>query len=311
MNRSLKDYSLLVLKGMGMGAADVVPGVSGGTIAFIVGIYEELIDSIKSINAQSLKLLFTGKLVEFWKAINANFLISIVLGIAISIFSLAKLITYLLEFHPILVWAFFFGLVLASSWFVAKTINKWDIKTILSCIAGIAIAYYVTVATPAETPTNLPFIFLCGAVAICAMILPGISGSFILVLMGKYFYIMDAVKSLNIIVMLVFICGAGIGITMFSRVLSYALKKFHNVTIAALAGFMIGSLNKVWPWKQVLETYTDSHGKVKPLIESNIIPDMANSEHQVIMAIGLMLFGFILVYVLEKLSAKSGEKHVS
>lgn len=311
MNRSLKDYSLLVLKGMGMGAADVVPGVSGGTIAFIVGIYEELLDSIKSINAQSLKLLFTGKFAEFWKAINANFLVSIVLGIAISIFSLAKLITYLLEFHPILVWAFFFGLVLASSWFVAKTISKWDVKTIVSCIAGIAIAYYVTVATPAETPTNLPFIFICGAVAICAMILPGISGSFILVLMGKYFYIMDAVKNLNIIVMLVFICGAGIGITMFSRVLSYALKKFHNVTIAALAGFMIGSLNKVWPWKQVLETYTDSHGKVKPLIESNIIPDMANSDHQVLMAIGLMLFGFILVYVLEKLSAKSSEKHVS
>ena len=213
MKRNLKDYGLLVLKGMGMGAADVVPGVSGGTIAFIVGIYEELIDSIKSINGASLKLLFTGKIAAFWKAINANFLLSIIAGIGISIFSLAKIITWLLTDHPILVWSFFFGLVLASTWFVSKDIKKWDWKTILSYIIGIVIAFYITVATPAETPSNLFFIFLCGAIAICAMILPGISGSFILVLLGKYFYIMEAVKTFNIPVMLVFICGAAIGIT--------------------------------------------------------------------------------------------------
>mgnify|MGYP000464803030 FL=1 len=198
MKRNLKDYGLLVLKGMGMGAADVVPGVSGGTIAFIVGIYEELIDSIKSINGASLKLLFTGKIAAFWKAINANFLLSIIAGIGISIFSLAKIITWLLTDHPILVWSFFFGLVLASTWFVSKDIKKWDWKTILSYIIGIVIAFYITVATPAETPSNLFFIFLCGAIAICAMILPGISGSFILVLLGKYFYIMEAVKTFNI-----------------------------------------------------------------------------------------------------------------
>ena len=207
MKRNLKDYGLLVLKGMGMGAADVVPGVSGGTIAFIVGIYEELIDSIKSINGASLKLLFTGKIAAFWKAINANFLLSIIAGIGISIFSLAKIITWLLTDHPILVWSFFFGLVLASTWFVSKDIKKWDWKTILSYIIGIVIAFYITVATPAETPSNLFFIFLCGAIAICAMILPGISGSFILVLLGKYFYIMEAVKTFNIPVMLVFICN--------------------------------------------------------------------------------------------------------
>lgn len=307
MNRRLKDYALLGLKGMAMGAADVVPGVSGGTIAFIVGIYEELLNSIKSIGGKSLKLLFTGNIAGFWKAINANFLLSIIGGIAISVFSLAKIITYLLEYHPVLVWSFFFGLVLASSWFVAKTIEKWDWKTVTSCVAGIAIAYYVTVATPAETPTHLPFIFLCGAVAICAMILPGISGSFILVLMGKYFYIMEAVKNLNLSVMLVFIAGAGVGITMFSRVLSYALKHFHGITIAALAGFMLGSLNKVWPWKEVLETYTDSHGKVQALTEKNILPEMANADHQVILAIILMFVGFFLVYILEKLSA-AGKK---
>ena len=189
MKRNLKDYGLLVLKGMGMGAADVVPGVSGGTIAFIVGIYEELIDSIKSINGASLKLLFTGKIAAFWKAINANFLLSIIAGIGISIFSLAKIITWLLTDHPILVWSFFFGLVLASTWFVSKDIKKWDWKTILSYIIGIVIAFYITVATPAETPSNLFFIFLCGAIAICAMILPGISGSFILVLLLSLIHI--------------------------------------------------------------------------------------------------------------------------
>ena len=299
MNRNLKDYGLLLLKGMGMGAADAVPGVSGGTIAFIVGIYEELIDSIKSINGASLKLLFTGKVAAFWKAINANFLLSIVAGIGISIFSLAKIITYLLITHPILVWAFFFGLVLASTWFVSKDIRQWNWKSVLSFIIGAVIAYYITVATPAETPTNLFFIFLCGAIAICAMILPGISGSFILVLLGKYFYIMEAVKTFNISVMLVFICGAALGITTFSRILSFALRKFHDTTIAVLAGFMLGSLNKVWPWKEVIETYTDSHGVIKPLVEVNILPNQLIWE-----AVGLMIVGFAIVYFLEKLSMK-------
>ena len=302
MDRNLKDYGLLLLKGMGMGAADVVPGVSGGTIAFIVGIYEELIDSIKSINGASLKLLFTGKIAAFWKAINANFLLAIVAGIGISIFSLAKLITWLFVTHPILVWAFFFGLVLASTWFVSKDIKQWNWKSILSFIIGAIIAYYITVATPAETPTNLFFIFLCGAIAICAMILPGISGSFILVLLGKYFYIMEAVKTLNIPVMLVFICGAVLGIISFSRVLSYALRRFHDTTIAVLAGFMLGSLNKVWPWKETIETYTDSHGVIKPLVEANILPDQLLWE-----AVGLMIFGFAIVYFLEKLSMKGAK----
>lgn len=303
MNRHLKDYALLMLKGMGMGAADVVPGVSGGTIAFIVGIYEELINSIKSINGHSLKLLLSGKLVAFWKAVNANFLLSIVAGIGISVFSLAKIITYLLVTHPILVWSFFFGLVLASTWFVSKDIKQWNWKTILSFVAGSLMAFYITVATPAETPSNLLFIFLCGAIAICAMILPGISGSFILVLLGKYFYIMEAVKTLNISVILVFMGGAAIGITSFSRVLSFALSKFHDITIAVLAGFMLGSLNKVWPWKETIETYTDSHGVVKPLVETNILPNQFVME-----AIGLMIFGFFLVYFIEKLSAKESKK---
>ena len=209
MGRTIKDYALLTLKGIGMGAADVIPGVSGGTIAFIVGIYGELIDSIKRIGSPaSLRLLFTFRLGAFWQAINGNFLLAIVAGIGISIFSLARLVTYLLVHQPVLVWAFFFGLVLASTWFVSREVTRWDVKSIAGFVVGAVAAWFITVMTPAETPSALWFIFLCGAIAICAMILPGISGSFILVLLGKYFYIMEAVKTLNLPVMLVFIAGA-------------------------------------------------------------------------------------------------------
>ena len=269
MERRIKDYAVLTLKGMAMGAADVVPGVSGGTIAFIAGIYDELINSIKSINMHSLKLLFTGNLAGFWKAVNGNFLFALLLGIAISVFSLAKLITYLLVNEPVLVWSFFFGLVLASTWFVSKDIKGWNWKTVAGFVVGAAVAYYITVATPAETSTNLMFIFLCGAIAICAMILPGISGSFILVLLGKYFYVMEAVKT---------------------------LRNFRNITLSVLSGFMLGSLNKVWPWKEVEKLVSDGH---EVMIEHNVAPNTEVAE-----AVVLMLIGFILVYVLEKISAK-------
>ena len=296
MERRIKDYAVLTLKGMAMGAADVVPGVSGGTIAFIAGIYDELINSIKSINMHSLKLLFTGKIAAFWKAVNGNFLFALLLGIAISVFSLAKLITYLLLNEPVLVWSFFFGLVLASTWFVTKDIKGWNWKTVAGFVGGAVIAYYIKVATPAESSTNLMFIFLCGAIAICAMILPGISGSFILVLLGKYFYVMEAVKTLDLVVLGVFAFGAALGITSFSRVLSYALKNFRNITLSVLSGFMLGSLNKVWPWKEVEKLVSDGH---EVMIEHNIAPNTEVAE-----AVVLMLIGFILVYVLEKISAK-------
>ncbi len=296
MERKLKDYLLLSLKGMAMGAADVVPGVSGGTIAFIVGIYDELIDSIKSINPRSLKLLLTGKVGAFWKAINGNFLFFLLLGIGISVFSLAKLITYLLVNEPVLVWAFFFGLVLASTWFVSKDIKEWNWKTVFGFIVGAVVAYYITVATPTQTTNSLWFIFVCGAIAICAMILPGISGSFILVLLGKYFYIMEAVKTLDFVVLGVFAVGCILGITSFSHVLSYALKRVRNVTLAVLSGFMLGSLNKVWPWKEMESVVANGHEFVT---ERNIWPDT-----EVLEGVVLMLIGFMLVYVLEKISAR-------
>ena len=289
MERKLKDYLMLSVKGMCMGAADVVPGVSGGTIAFITGIYDELINSIKSINAASLKMFFTGKWGEFWKMINGKFLLFLLAGIGISVFSLAKIITWLLVAYPVLVWSFFFGLVLASTWFVGKDVKERNWKTGLGFLLGAALAFYITVATPAETPSHFLFIFLCGAIAICAMILPGISGSFILVLLGKYFFIMEAVKTLDLKVIAIFGIGACVGITSFSRLLSYALSHMRNITLAVLSGFMLGSLNKVWPWKETIGG-----------IEQNVAPNAF-----VWQAVCLALLGFVMVYGIEKISSKS------
>lgn len=308
MNRNTKDYLLLTLKGMGMGAADVVPGVSGGTIAFITGIYEELINSIKSVNLNALKLLLSFKLAAFWKAVNGNFLISVLLGIGISIFSLAKGLEYLLHHYPILVWSFFFGLIVASAIYVSRTIKQWTTGTVIAGIVGIAVAYFITVISPAEANTTWLFIFISGAIAICAMILPGISGSFILVLLGMYKFILSAVGDLNIPVLLVFIAGAAIGIIAFSNLLSWLLKNFHNLTIALLAGFMVGSLNKIWPWKEVTETFIDRHGEVRPLAEKNILPGtyetITGNEAWLLGALILAIVGFALIFVIEGLTKK-------
>lgn len=306
-----RNYLLLLLKGCAMGAADVVPGVSGGTIAFITGIYEELINSIKSIDLKAIKLLFTLQFADFWKKINGNFLISVVGGIGISIFSLARLMTYLLHHHPIDIWSFFFGLIIASSVLVSKEIKKWDIFTIISLIAGGCIAYTITVLSPASTPETWWFIILSGAIAICAMILPGISGAFILLLMGKYAFIIGAVSSLNVKVLITFAIGAIAGIISFSHLLSWLLKNYHGLTIALLTGFMVGSLNKVWPWKQTIETYVDSHGVEQVLIEKNVLPGSFNGDPLVLHAIIMCLVGFFLIWGIEKagnkLKAKRGK----
>ena len=246
---NLLKYVGVAFKGACMGAADVIPGVSGGTIAFLMGIYEELLNSIKSVNGDALKLLFTGKIAAFWKHINGTFLASLFVGILISVFSLAKLMKYLLVYHPIPLWSFFFGLILASAIYILKGLDKWSLQNIISLVAGVGIAAFICIASPAQTPDALWFIFLSGAIAICAMILPGISGSFILLLLGKYEFVMTAVSELNIPVLAVFAVGCAIGIVSFSHFLSWMLKKYYMLTIALLSGFMLGSLLKVWPWK--------------------------------------------------------------
>ncbi len=301
------NYLLLVLKGCGMGAADVVPGVSGGTIAFITGIYEELINSIKSIDLKAIRLLLQLRFRELWKKINGNFLIAVLGGIGISIFSLAKLMTWLLVHHPIEIWSFFFGLIIASSWLIGKEIKKWDIFTILALLAGTVSAYTITVLSPATTPQSWWFIMISGAVAICAMILPGISGAFILLLMGQYAFLMSAVSSLNFKIIALFVTGAVIGLILFSHVLSWLLKNYHTLTIALLTGFMVGSLNKVWPWKQTLETYTDRHGIQQVLTEKNVWPDQFEGDPLILHAVLLCLIGFFLILGLE-LSAQKLKK---
>lgn len=300
-----RNYLMLVLKGIGMGAADVIPGVSGGTIAFITGIYEELIGSIRSFDLTALRKLVRLDLKGFWRHINGGFLFSVLAGIGISIFSLAKVMKYLLETHPIFVWSFFFGLIIASAWLVAREVKKWGVGTIVALIAGTVAAYMITVISPASTPDVWWFIMLSGAIAVCAMILPGISGAFILLLMGKYAYIIGAVSTLNIPVLLLFVVGAVVGIISFSHLLSWLLAKHHGMTVALLTGFMVGSLNKIWPWKQTLETYTDSHGAVQPLVERNILPGAFSEIHSgepalLGWAIFFMAVGFGLIWGIEK-----------
>lgn len=295
-----------------MGAADVVPGVSGGTIALITGIYEELVDSLKSINLQAIKLLFAKGIGAFWTHINGWFLVSVFAGVFISVFSLAKVLESLLINHPIIVWSFFFGLIIASAVMVLKRIKKWKYAQVLGVIFGTIAAYFITVLTPAETPETWWFVLFSGALAICAMILPGISGAFILLLLGKYAYVITAVSQLQIDIILIFGAGAIIGLLSFSNLLSYLLHKFHDITIAVLAGFMIGSLNKVWPWKKVVETYVDRHGEVVPLVEKNILPgtyeQVAGGPSQLGMAVVFMIVGAAIIIGFELIANRFASK---
>jgi putative membrane protein len=296
-------YLILLLKGIGMGAADVIPGVSGGTIAFITGIYEELVGSIKSINLSAFRYLAKAGILAFWKKINGNFLIAVFLGILISIFSLAQLLEFLLNRYPILVWSFFFGLILASAIYIANKISNWNVKKISGLLAGIGVAYLITILTPAQTPDASWFIFISGALAICAMILPGISGAFILLLLGKYQFVIAAVGNLNISILAILAAGALIGIISFSNLLAWLLNKYHDVTIAVLAGFMVGSLNKVWPWKETVSTFVDRHGEIQPLIQKNVLPPayatVSGQDPFFWQACLLAAGGFLLIFIVE------------
>ena len=304
MRKLLSSHGSTVLKGIAMGAADVVPGVSGGTIAFITGIYEKLISSINMLNLNTLQLLRKEGLKACWEKINGTFLLSLFAGIFISILSLAKLISYLLKNHTVLLWAFFFGLIVASVIYVGKSVRKWDPVTIVALIAGTIISYWITILPPASQPNAQWYVFLSGMIAICAMILPGISGSFILLLMGSYEMVINAVKELNIVIISIFGIGCITGLLAFSKVLNYMFKKFYNTTIALLTGFLIGSLNKIWPWKETLKHRENSHGEMVPFIQENVSPEtystLYNTPDQVVWAILLALIGFSLIFILER-----------
>ena len=295
---------MLLLKGMAMGAADVVPGVSGGTIAFISGIYEELLETINSVNLGALKTLKKEGVKAAWKSINGNFIVTLFLGIGISIASLAKLISYLLEAHPILIWSFFFGLVLASIVYVGKQVKSWNVGTMVSLIIGTGVAFWITILPPLSSSNELWFIFVSGMIAICAMILPGISGAFILLIMGSFPAILKAIVDKNLLTIGVFMAGAVIGLLSFSRVLKWMFTKYHDVTIAILTGFLIGSLNKLWPWKINKELlYTHSDGK-KDFLQENVFPTDIVGEPQVVYAVAFCILGAGLILGMEMVSKK-------
>ncbi|WP_103925588.1 DUF368 domain-containing protein [Algoriphagus boritolerans] len=305
---SIKKYAMTYLKGMAMGAADIVPGVSGGSIALIAGIYQELLNSINSFTLENLRLLLQGEVKKFYRAVNGSFLASLLLGILTSIFVLSRIITYLMSDHPIPLWSFFTGLILVSAFIILKEIKRWHLGVVLAVVIGTAIAWWVTNLPPTTTPDALWFTFISGAIAICAMILPGISGSFILLIMGQYEGILQAVTERNFLKLIVFAAGCIVGILSFSRVVSWLLRKYHSATIGLLSGFMLGSVNELWPWKTVTAWRTSSSGEEKPFLTENILPgsylEQVGEPPQILAAVLAFAFGIGLVLFIEWLASK-------
>ncbi|MCK8481479.1 DUF368 domain-containing protein [Psychroserpens algicola] len=330
MQRQFKDYIILSLKGVAMGAADAVPGVSGGTIALISGIYEELITTIGNVNLSLFTTLRKEGFKAFWNQLNGNFLLALLSGIGISFILFMRIAKYLLEQHPILIWSFFFGLIIASIYFVGKQIKTWNIASIISVVLGTVIAYYIS-TLPSLAANNSPyFLLIAGAIAICAMILPGISGSFILVILGAYKTLSDALHDFDVKKIAIFMTGAVIGLLSFSRILKWLFKNYYNTTLALLTGFIIGSLNKVWPWKKTISVLDSNSGDIvdfisisdlgnlsiyqkgindfetyKTVVEKSIWPSAYSGDSQTWAAIALMIFGFLTIFILEKI----GNKH--
>ena len=318
MRKFFPDYIIITLKGLAMGAADIVPGVSGGTIAFIFGIYQELIDSINKVNLSVFKTLKREGVKAAWHQINGSFLLALLTGIGISVLTFSKVITHLLETQPILVWSFFFGLIIASITLIWKEISNLKLVDILFLLIGIAVSYFITIARPVSSPESYWYIFLSGFIAIIAMILPGISGAFILLLMGSYETVIgivnqfrDGITSANseiltqaFLKLSLFAIGAIIGLKSFSKILHWMFANHKNTTLTLLIGFMIGSLNKDWPWKQVIETRINNHGKVVPFLEKSIFPQNFDGQSQIVMAIILAVLGFLVIFTMEKIASK-------
>jgi len=305
MGRSLKEYIVIGLKGMAMGSADVVPGVSGGTIAFISGIYEELLESISNINFKLLKTLKSDGIKAAWKQVNGSFLLALFVGVSISIFSLAKTIKWLLENEPVLLWSFFFGLVLASIIYIGKQVETWNAKIIILFILGISFGYLVTVVSPTNVgEINYLFLVFAGAIASCAMILPGISGAYILLLLGAYPIVMTAITTKDYKIIAAVAMGIIIGLLSFARLLKWLFLNYKNQMLIVLTGLMLGSLNKVWPWKEAVFTYIDRHGVVKPLVEQSISPFSFDGDPKLMFAIILAFVGFGFILLMEKLAVK-------
>lgn len=335
MQRRFSDYLFISLKGIAMGAADAVPGVSGGTIAFISGIYEELITTISGVNLSLWTTIRKQGFSAFWKQLNGNFLLALLLGIVLSFVTFMRLAKYLIEQHPVLIWSFFFGLIVASIVFVGKQITYWNLGTIIALLFGIFAAYYITTLPSMANNDSAIFLFFAGALAICAMILPGISGSFILVILGAYKPLSDALHDFDFKRVAIFALGAVIGLISFSHVLKWLFNHYKNTTLAVLTGFIFGSLNKIWPWKETLTVLEKSTGEtvsissitdygtlevyqrelgdfetLKMVSEKSTTPfHYSDINHlidpQIIWAIALMIVGFLTIFILEKVGSKT------
>ena len=301
--RTFPDYLALTGKGFCMGASDVVPGVSGGTMAFVLGIYDELIFAIKSFDLQSLRFLLTLNTRALFNRVKWRFLLSVGIGIFTAVFTLARILSWLLQNRPVLIWSFFFGLILASVVVVSRRVEKWSASARIALLSGAVGAYILVGLVPISTPEQPWFLFLCGAVAICAMILPGISGSFILVLLGKYHYVLEAVNQRDLLSLSVVAAGACVGIAAFSRLLGWLIRNYHDLMVACLTGLMLGSLRKVWPWKETISGLEGVNGKAATLIQANILP--AQWDGAVLSAISLMVLGLAAVLLLERLGDRS------
>ncbi len=330
--RNFLQYFIISLKGVAMGAADAVPGVSGGTIAFISGIYEELVNTISGVNFGLITTLRKEGFWAFWRQLNGSFLLALLTGILLSFVSFMRLAKYLIEYHPVLIWSFFFGLIVASIIYVGKQIKKWRPVTVIALLLGTAIAYFITTLASLGSNESPYFLFLAGAIAICAMILPGISGSFILVIMGAYKTLSDAIHDLNFQRLALFAGGAVVGLLSFSRLLKWLFKNYENTTLALLTGFILGSLNKIWPWKETVSVYSKESGSVLPFsevtelgtlsvyqqqidnfesykttLEQSIGPKhfslINNGEDaQIMFAILLAVMGFLTIFLLERIA---------
>jgi putative membrane protein len=302
----------LILKGMAMGIAEVIPGVSGGTIAFITGIYETLLNAIKSLlGPEVIRAFRKGGISEAWSTINGTFLFFLLLGMAIGIIAGVFGVSILLEAYPVLIWAFFFGLIIASAIYIGRQVSHWQVPQLIGLVLAIILAYWITIATPAQGTSALWMVFLAGSIAISALILPGISGSFILLLMGMYTVILPEVKNAlstfdptSLVLVAVFALGCLFGLATFARALSWTFKHFKDTTLAILTGFMIGSLNKIWPWRNILSTRIDSGGEEVPFLEKSVLPGQFEGETFLVLAILMMVIGFVVVFLFEKIDRK-------
>lgn len=297
---NFREGIIIFFKGIGMGAANVVPGVSGGTIALITGIFERLIDAIKSFNMKALKLLLNFRIKDFISHIDFWFLVSLFLGVGVAIISVAKLFEFMFDNYPIYIWAFFFGLVLASVYFVGKQISKWNFATILCFIIGTAVAVTISILNPASENSTVFYLFLCGVIAACSMILPGLSGSFVLILLGNYQLVMiDAVINMDIAILSPVVVGALVGILGFSYLLSWVFKKYRNQTIGLLTGFVLGSVMILWPWKnQLLAKFGE---KSKLIGYEWFLPDI---NREFFIACAIIILGILTIALMEKFAGQ-------